>query len=111
MMNKMNLETIKNWIKDDNNITNEGILLMTLFSVTDVNNGGKTILDIEEEDIIDDIFFQVEEDNYVESLTDLYDTEDNVSLVKIVLTENDPFKKAYALYHLLRLATEKEVNR
>ena len=93
MMNKMNLETIKNWIKDDNNITNEGLLLMTLFSVTDVNNGGKTILDIEEEDIIDDIFFQVEEDSYEESLTDLYDTEDNVSLVKIVLTENDPFKK------------------
>ena len=48
MMNEVALNLMNSWLEDDNNITDEGLLLISLFTVADVNNGGKTVLELDE---------------------------------------------------------------
>lgn len=108
MMNEVALNLMNSWLEDDNNITDEGLLLISLFTVADVNNGGKTVLELDE--LVESIIYtqDLDEDD-IEDLLDLTVCESSVRLIKIVLADNNIFRKMIALYRLMQLTTIKEI--
>lgn len=108
MMNEVALNLMNSWLEDDNNITDEGLLLISLFTVADVNNGGKTVLELDE--LVESIIYTQDlDEDEIDDLLDLTVCESSVRLTKIVLADNNIFRKMIALYRLMQLATIKEI--